>query len=185
MNAIKLFLVLTLTANCSPLWAQTKAPAKAVEQEIVIESDHFYFDGITNQVVYMGHVSATDHVKATLKCERLTVYLPANGGNPTNIVAETNVVVDVVDTSGTNHVAAERAVYSYGVVTDNLAHSVTNEVITFSGGNPKATTPKADVEGDPLVYNVRQKTFDITGHNKMILKVSSYGTNGSPFGFPK
>ena len=78
---------------------------------------------------YIGHVVVIDP-KAKLWCGQLTVDLPAEGGRPTNIVAITNVVIDTLDDKGqTNHITADKAVYTYSVL-----NSVTNETITFTGG---------------------------------------------------
>src|SRR5580704_15514786 len=132
MKTRKLLLVLFLSSSCGLAWAQTNAPAaKPVEQDLDISSDSFYFDGITNQMVYLGHVFVTYDVKDRLNCERLTVDLPADRGNPTNIVAETNVVVELLQQNGqTNHVTADKAVYFYQLLNPvtNIVKNITNIV---------------------------------------------------------
>ncbi len=199
-------LFLFLSAGCGLLWAsQTNTVSKAKpEQEIEIDSGGGYFDGITNQIVYYGHVVVTDHVKATLHCERLTVDLPPNGGHPTNIVAETNVVIDFLDEKGqTNRVMADKAVYAYRllnpvtnivysatnafVVFTNVVYTATNETATFTGTNPvpQVEGPEYVITGSPLVYDVPTKHF--SGWSKTIYKPhpGSGGTNASPFDFLK
>ncbi len=165
-----------------------KAPAtNAPQQELFISSDSGYYDGITNQMVYIGHVFVTDHTKARLHCERLTVSLPANGGNPTNILAQTNVVVDVLDQSGaTNHITADRAVYVYAVVTNSPGILTTNETVTFTGGQPmpELTNAKGTVLADPMIMDVPRKIFSFPGKMEMRFRQtsdSSSATNGSPF----
>jgi lipopolysaccharide export system protein LptA len=180
-----LFLILAIAPGLGR--AQTNTPAaKASEpQELSIDSDSMYFDGLLNQAIYMGHVHVTDHVKATLTCERLTVYLPANGGNPTNIVAETNVVADVLDQKGTtNHITADKAVYSYTVVTNSAQTVVTNEIVTFTGDNPmpELTNPQAWISADPIILDVPKRSVSFPQRVKMKFKeTTGSGTNRSPF----
>jgi len=165
-----------------------KAPAtNAPQQELFITSESAYYDGITNQMVYIGHVYVDDHAKARLHCGRLTVSLPPNGGNPTNILAETNVVVDVLDQSGaTNHITADKAVYAYGVVTNSPGILTTNETVTFTGGQPmpELTNAKSTVLADPMIMDVPRKTFSFPGKVEMRFRQpagSGSATNGSPF----
>ncbi|HEX7571419.1 MAG TPA: hypothetical protein VF492_13040, partial [Verrucomicrobiae bacterium] len=126
-----------------------------------------------------------DNVKAKLYCEQLTVDLPPDFGHPTNIVAEAGVVIDRVDEKGqTNHITADKAVYTYSVV-----NAVTNEVVTFTGGNP---TPKVEnqqmiIVGEPLVMNLLTKQFSGT-NPKITFKQTpnaSGDTNASPLNFLK
>jgi hypothetical protein len=201
MKTRTLVLVLFLSLSCVLAWAQTNAPAaKPVEQDLDISSDSFYFDGITNQMVYLGHVFVTYDVKDKLTCERLTVDLPADRGNPTNIVAETNVVVELLESNGkTDHVTANKAVYFYqrlNPVTNmvnnltNVIYAVTNETVTFTGGDPmpKLWSSNGSSSGymlaDPLIFHVIERKFETPGHVEMHYRqISSPGkTNNSPFG---
>lgn len=182
---MKLFLILLLAGTCGFLRAQTNAPAtNSPPSETVITSDTGRFDGVTRQMFYVGHVIVIDP-KATLNCEHLTVNLPPDGGHPTNIVAVTNVVIDTLDDKGqTNHITADKAVYSYGVV-----GAVTNELITFTGGkpSPKVENPQFTIYGEPLVLNMITKQYGGSNY-KMIFKQSpnaAGGTNGSPFNLLK
>ena len=181
-NARKLFLALWLAAPAGRLWAQTNLPAgPPPEQPLEIDSDSGYFDGLTNQMVYLGHVFVTDHAKARMTCARLTVNVPPAGGHPTNIVAETGVVIDVVDGKGqTNHITANRAVYAYGV-----SYGVTNETVTFTGGDPlpKVENPQIIVTGEPLVLNVALKRFSGNQYTTILKKSpgSDNGSNAAPF----
>jgi beta-lactamase regulating signal transducer with metallopeptidase domain len=96
-----------------------------------VSAEHGFSDGTTN-FVYWGHVSVTDPQRFWLNCERLTVSMLSNG-QPTKMVAETNMVLDVVDSeSHTNHVTGERAVFAYSVVTNSLGNVVTNETLAVS-----------------------------------------------------
>jgi hypothetical protein len=176
-------------------WAQTNPPARSVpatkapatnapQQELDINSDSGFFDGETNQMVYIGHVFVTDHAKARLNCERLTISLPPNGGNPTNILAETNVVVEVLDERGeTNHITASKAVYAFCVISNAPGNIVTNETVTFSGDPmPVMTNTSALVRADPMIMDVPRRHFSFPGHVEMhYLQHGSSATNGSPF----
>jgi hypothetical protein len=183
--------------------AQTNATAPAAaEQYVVITADSAYWDGNSNRIVYLGHVIVVDPAKARLSCSTLTVDLPADGGQPTNIVAETGVTVDVIGEQGqTNHVTADKAVYAFSLTTNLVAampeaagaHPTsvsTNEVITFLGGNPtpQVEGPQFVITGDPLVYDVGTKHFSCTNHLSMRSKPtanSGHGTNASPFNLLK
>lgn len=185
------FLFLWLFGSCGLVWAQTNTAAKKpLEQQVEITSDSGRFDGQTSQMVYLGHVVVTDNVKAKLQCGQLTVYLPPSGGHPTNIVAETDVVIDYLDGKGqTNHITADTATYAYNVVTNAPNVLVTNETVTFAGGQPmpKVENPQIIILGEPLVLNVATKQFG-GPHYKMILKQApgtGNGTNASPFNFLK
>jgi hypothetical protein len=171
--------------TCARSWAQTNAPAaQPAEREVHISADSFHFDGITNQLVYIGHVVVLDPPKARLECERLTVFLPADRGNPTNIVAETNVIVDMVDEHGTNHITAPKAVYTYQLLNPmtnivksatNVVYGTTNEVVTFStfAGEepwPRLVSPKMAVDADPIIFYVTKRVFDTPNKVRMIFK---------------
>jgi lipopolysaccharide export system protein LptA len=178
-----------LSASCSIARAQTNAPAQdKSEQQIDITSKGSYFDGTAYQLVYTDRVVVTDHVKAWLNCERLTVDVPRTGGHPTNIVAETNVVIDFVDGGQTNHLICEKAVYAYHLsdpITNvvnaitNVAYATTNETITFTGGPPTLESSESVGTGDKLIYDVPKKTF--SGITSSHLKLHGNGTNASPF----
>jgi lipopolysaccharide export system protein LptA len=182
---MKRILLLLLAAAGGPAWSQTNLPApKAPEPQVEISSDSGRFDGNTRRMIYSGHVLATD-AKSKLRCEQLTVDLPAEGGHPTNIVAETGVVIDRVDEKGqTNHITADKAVYSYSVV-----KGVTNEVATFTGGNP---TPKVEnqqliIVGEPLVMNLVTKQFSGQNYKTTFKQTPNAGgdTNATPLNFLK
>lgn len=187
---MKLLLMLLLAFNGGLAWAQTNAPVanssgtNAPPLQTDIYSDHGYFDGNTRQMVYQGNVVATD-AKATLHCGLLTVNLPPDGGHPTNIVALTNVVIVNIDEKGqTNTVTADKAVYTYSVV-----NSVTNEIVTFTGGNPmpKAENAQVIITGEPLVLNLATKIYSGSNYRTVFKQPpgSGNGTNASPLNFLK
>ena len=111
---MKKYLMLLLTGTCGLIWAQTNVPVPATapakpEQKAEIRSEHGYFDGNSREMVYEGKVVIT-YPKLKLTCERLTISIPANNEHPTNAVAETNVVIEMLDEKGqTNFVTSDKA----------------------------------------------------------------------------
>lgn len=195
---MKLFLTLVIAVIGSLVWAQTNVPApvsvtnagpasttnaapakvaantNTADQFTDIKAASGHYDGNAHQMVYLGHVVVVD-AKSRLACERLTVNMPADGGRPTNIVAETNVVIDMLDDKGqTNHITAATAIYTYEVI-----NALTNEIVTFTGGDPspKVENPQYTIWGEPLVLNLATKQYGGTNYH-MIFKASpAKGTN--------
>lgn len=171
---MKTILLLLLAGSCGLVWAQTNLPAqKSPEQEVGVHSDHFYFDGKTRQLVYSGNVVATNW-QGTLTCERLTIKLPPEGAadsHPTEIDAETNVVVDFTKNGDTNHITSDRAIYAYGIVS-----AVTNETITFTG-HAKAENAKGWMTGEPLVWDNMADRFTGTDF-KTVFKTVPNASDG-------
>jgi hypothetical protein len=181
---MKRFAILFLLAVAGIVRAQTNAPAPAAAgPDIDITSEHGFFDGVKRQMIYQGHVLVTD-ARSTLRCGLLTVDLPEGGGRPTNIVALTNVVIDALDEKGqTNHITAEKAVYTYHVM-----NAVTNEVITFTGGDPtpRVENPQFTITGEPLVLDLRTRQFSGSNYRTVIKGLpGAGGTNASPFNLLK
>jgi len=181
---MKFFIILVLAGTGFCLPAQTNPPATPPPPQTEITSDSGRFNGVTRQMFYIGHVVVTDP-KAKLWCESLTVDLPAGGGRPTNIVAVTNVAIETLDEKGlTNHITADKAVYTFSVV-----NSVTNETVTFTGGrpSPRVENPQFTIYGEPLVLDLVTKQYGGSNY-RMIFKQApnaANGTNASPFNFLK
>ncbi len=188
---MKSFFILCLTGFGGLAWAQTNGLVpKQPAPELVVTSQTGYFDGKTSQMIYRGDVFVTDHVKAKLYCEQLTVDVPRDGGHLTNIVAETNVVIDYVDSKGdTNHLTADLATYAYSLAT-NAAIITTNETATFTRFPGRALPKMENVHGyfigDPLIYDFVAQQFIATSNfeTHFNLKPGS-GTNASPFNLLK
>jgi lipopolysaccharide export system protein LptA len=172
---MKRIILLFIAGSCGLLWAQTNVPMPgATEQEIGVNSDHFYYDGKARELVYYDNVVATNW-EGQLTCGRLTILLPPEGstsGHPTNVRAETNVVIDFLKNGETNHIESDKAVYAYGV-----ANGVTNETITFTG-HAMGTNSQAAVTGEPLVWDNVAGRF--TGSNyKSIYHPKTEPANGT------
>jgi lipopolysaccharide export system protein LptA len=177
---MKVLLLLSVVGSCLLATAQTNAPATFLKpaEETVLTSDRATFDGNNHQMIYFGHVHVTAPNKK-LTCELLTVNLPPGGGQPTNIVAETNVVVDVREANGqTNHITADRAVYDYQVV-----GSVTNETVTFTGHPnvpPMVVYPDYTVTSEPLVWDRVTGHLRFTNYKMIFHQTPGGSTNASP-----
>lgn len=162
---MKIICVLFLAGSCGLLWAQTNAPASASsDREVGVDSKHFYYDGKARQLVYYDNVVATNW-QGQLTCERLTILLPPEGStnsHPANVVAETNVVVDFLKNSDTNHITSDKAVYAYSVV-----DGVTNETVSFTG-HARGENAKGWMTGEPLVWNNIANRFSGTDFKSML-----------------
>ncbi|MEI8289733.1 MAG: LptA/OstA family protein [Verrucomicrobiota bacterium] len=178
---MKPILILALAAVAGFAGAQTNPPAAPpAARQMEINSAHGYVDGVARQAIYLGNVEVVDG-SSRLWCEQLVVNLPAEGGRPTNIVAYTNVVVLIVgDTGATNRITSDKALYDCQVV-----GSVTNETITFTGGQPSpcVDNPQFTIYGDPLVLDVRTRKFSGHGYRTVFKQMPNAGSgtnNSSP-----
>ena len=78
----------------------------------------------------------------------LIADVPQAGGHPNHIVAETNVVIDFMDTKGqTNHATCDKAVYVF-----NVQNGVTNETVTLTG-NPVMENAQGTQAGDVIIWD--------------------------------
>jgi lipopolysaccharide transport protein LptA len=182
---MKKLLILLLLGVAGYGWTQTNAPATnapvrkaTVAPQMDIYSDHSYFDDAKRQMIYYSHV-VVKYPAMKLTCEQLTVEVPATG-QPTNIVAETNVVVHYTDQKGqTNLLTAGKAVYSY-----RLVNGMTNELVTFTD-HPRLDNAQMTETGEPFVWDNIKKTFNVTGGQTHFKSMPNLGTNGSPLNFSK
>jgi len=187
---MKKYLMLLLAGIGGLAWAQTNEPATAPAPmksapSAEIQSKHFYFDANSREAVYESQVVIT-YPKLKLTCERLTISIPANNEHPTNAVAETNVVIEMLDEKGqTNFVTSDKATYAYSVV-----NSVTNETIIFTGGDPmpKAETSQLIFLGYPLTLNLVTKKYGGSNFRTIFKQAPNLGNgtnNATPFNFLK
>ena len=107
--------------------AQTNAPDAAARTPTEIYSDTADFNTKTRVVIYRGHVRVDDS-QMHLTCEVMTARTAEEGGHIENIVAEGNVIVDMVNQGQTNHATGRKLVYTYKV-----EYSVTNDMAVLTG----------------------------------------------------
>ena len=161
----KFLLLLSFVSVALAVWAQTNVAAlkpaakKPADQNVDVTSAHFVYDGTKHQIIYYDNVVVTN-AQGLLTCERLTINVPPEGSTnsqPTNAVAETNVIIDIVRNGDTNHVTCDKAVYTYSVV-----NAVTNDTITFMGSPDKpakVTNSKGWMTGEPLIWDKLNGSF--------------------------
>ncbi len=152
--------------TCCFLAAQTYMPSAPGESAALsgngtnglteIRSDNggeFYYKLKT--YIYRGNVRV-DNPQMKLTCELLTIESPEfEQGKFNRATAETNVVIDWMDESGTNHATADKAVYTY--VLTNLAtlpevRWQTNATVVLTG-NPYVVGGRGTFRGDPINWD--------------------------------
>jgi lipopolysaccharide export system protein LptA len=179
----RIFLLLALSGGLALAQLNPPPPKlKAASQPPTeISSDSADFDLNIRRAIYRGHVLVVDP-KVTMQCELLVVDLPAAGGHLTNVLAQTDVVIDFIDERGkTNHVTAAKAVYAY-----SLIGSVTNETVTFTGTpgeKPRVEYPDYTITSEPLIWDRAGNHF-IFHDEKMIFRqnISGGGTSNAASG---
>ena len=178
-----LALVTTNRPSSSPATNQPD-PANQPRTPLTIESTGpLIIDMINHWATYSDNVHVTDG-QTKLTCEWLKADFSAIGdqiNQPTNIVAETNVVVDYIDPKGQKGRAlGNKAVYEFQVL-----NGVTNETVTLTGNLPK--NPPEVLQGpnytnrligSKFVYNLRTKIWHIDQPNGIYYRTnSSAGSN--------
>ena len=107
-----------------------------------------------------------------LACEKLVADVPQAGGHVNHIVAQTNVVIDFVDTQGhTNHATATRRFMSI-----RRQGGVTNETVTLTG-NAQMENAEGTLTGEPIVWD-RQNNHLSASNQKMIFHQNLSGAGG-------
>lgn len=96
----------------------------------------------TNSSIFLGGVYAT-HPEMNWSCEKLTVRTPAPG--TTNLIAEQNVVFDVMTQNGKLHGTGDDAVYTFGFI-----DTITNGALPINElsltGTPAVLTNSVSLE---------------------------------------
>jgi len=155
------------------------APPPKPRPLILIESDGpAVFDLSGRRAIYHDHVQL-DSPEMKLSCEWLAADLPQDGGRVTNIVAETNVVIDATDDKGQKlHAIAARAVYHYGVQDE-----ATNETVTLTG-DARVENAQGWLTGDYIIWDRAHNRLSVPSNPKMIVRENlnglASGTNSPP-----
>jgi len=134
------------------------------------------FDLTGRRMIQRDHVRV-DAPEMKMRCEWLAADLPQEGGRVTNIVAETNVVIDFTDEKGKPyHATGDKAVYSYQV-----QGGVTNETITLTGNPAQIDEATVTSFGDEIIYYRINNRVSIPRNPRMIsrqkLNGATAGTN--------
>ena len=167
-----LWLIITAASFTAVLLAQTNLPLlSAAGPETYIDSNSLESDFKTRVVIFRGNVRVND-LKMRLTCEVLTAQFEL-GGRIGNIVAETNVLVDVIDENGqTNRATGDRLVYP------KVENGVTNDVAVLTG-NPRLERPEFSVTGDSVEWN--RTTGEINVSNPHVVPKAVAGGNTNLF----
>jgi len=120
------------------------------------------FDLNDHWATYSDHVQVTDALMK-LTCEWLKSNLPQNSTDSvTNIVAETNVVIDFTDKTGQQtHAIGDKAVYYF-----HVQNGVTNETVTLTKNPPNFPVVQHGqdyITGSNIVYNLVTDFFYVYG----------------------
>ncbi|HEX3623953.1 MAG TPA: LptA/OstA family protein [Verrucomicrobiae bacterium] len=177
-NGVESILAL-VTTNRPATSPATNQPATRPRGPIFIHSSGPAVVDMENHwVTYSDSVLVTNP-EMKLTCEWAKADFPANWEQATNVVAQTNVVVDYIDPKGQKGRAlGDRAVYLFQIV-DGL----TNETVTLTGD---LTNRPPEVEAgdnytnhqiaDRIVYDVR--TGKVTFDNPSGIFFPGTSTNG-------
>lgn len=131
------------------------------------------FDMENHWVTYSDHVRVTDP-QMKLACEWAKADFTANWDQATNVVAETNVVVDYIDPKGQKGRAlGDKAVYLF-----QIQNGVTNETVTLTGNPPEILEDTNHyLTGSAIVYDLMTRRMIASNSTIVYFK----GTN-SPSG---
>ena len=160
-NAVTQILAL-VTTNPPP-------PKPKLPSETVIQADgaaDFDQAGRGLRVIYRDNVRV-DSPSLKLRCEWLAANLSQTTGHPTNIVAETNVVIDAIDEQGHKmHATGDKAVYRYDV-----ADGLTNETVTLTG-QATADYKQITIQGDIINLDLAHHTMNVPTSPKTVIRGS-------------
>lgn len=173
---------LAIAAQTNNPAAPTESPAlvgTATNTPTLITSQSGQFFLKSNVFVYRGNVRV-DNPQMKLTCELLTVEAPKVGeGKYNRATAETNVVIDWIDSQGPNHATAEKAVYTYTLTNTALPpaeHWETNAFVVLTG-NPVVTNRQQTFRADPIVWDRINDV--ITSSNFLQQQINQGQTNTS------
>jgi lipopolysaccharide transport protein LptA len=141
--------------------------------ETHITSDSVNFDLQTRTAIYRGKVRVEDP-RVAMTCELLTATIPEHSGRVDRIVAETNVVIVLVDKGTTNRATSAKAVYTYSVEAGR-----TNEVIELLG-SPAIESPQGTLTGDSIVWDRSNDSIKATNQRMTVHQDDSNATNAMP-----
>ncbi|HEY1790131.1 MAG TPA: LptA/OstA family protein [Verrucomicrobiae bacterium] len=172
-----------VTTNRPPAAPVTNQPPQRQRGPIIIKAaGPSVFDMYNHWVTYSENVRVTDP-QMKLTCEWAKADFSENWSQATNIVAETNVVVDYIDPKGQKGRAlGDKAVYLF-----QIQNGVTNETVTLTG-NPPEIEQGPDytnhLTGSQFVYDLM--TGKMTAPNSTIVfwpgTNSPSGSNSQPQG---
>ncbi len=156
-----------VTTNQPPTPTNPPAKSKPAQGPTKIDAvGPAVFDLNNHWVTYRDHVSVTN-LQMKLTCEWLMANLPQGNEHVTNIVAETNVVIEYTNEKGEkSRGTGTKAIYSY-----HVENGVTNEMITLTGTPQQPPLLEKDhntMTGDPIIYDLVSRQLTIPNNPQII-----------------
>lgn len=153
------------TPTASPSAAKN-APSFTPRGNLSIQAEGgFEYDGESGRVIYKKQVRVLDPAedpKTIILCEWLTTVLPPPGGKVGEIVALTNVVIQIKDEKGVQVATGSKAVFN-----------TTNETLTITG-NPVVEMHTATLYGDEqVIYSRVSNRFEAPGKIRMVARTNA------------
>ncbi|MGH7939979.1 MAG: hypothetical protein ACREE6_08300 [Limisphaerales bacterium] len=161
--------ILALVTTNHPPAATPTNPPDAKPRYVHIQSvGPAVLDFENHWVTYSDNVCVSNS-QMKLTCEWIKAEFTGNGGQATNIVAETNVVIDFLDPKGDKI----RAIGTNALYLFQVQNGLTNETVTLTGDPPRI------FEGPNYTNRMTSKkvVYDL-----MTRKVTFDGSSGTYFG---
>jgi len=164
--------ILALVTTNAPVYRPTPRSETVIEADGPADFEQTEHGG---RVIYRDHVRV-DAPDLKLRCEWLAADLSQASGRVTNIVAETNVVIDATDDKGQKmHATGDKTVYVFAIL-----NGVTNETVTLTG-DARAEYKQITLTGDPIIWDRANNRLYVPSNPKMVfhqdLTGATTGTN--------
>lgn len=171
-----------------------QAETNSVQSErirIAADKGEFWFEAATFSMpgfpafpsgmmaIYRGNVRATN-AEISMTCGSLVIHLTENGDGFDCILAQTNVVIDAVDSDGRPvHARGSEALYRYSV--EGL---VTNKSITLNGDPAHLKSDKfGTLDASPIIWDmIRNRVSYENPVTRVVLPEESSKTNAPASG---
>ncbi len=124
--------ILALVTTNHPPTAATNSPAKPPRYVHIQSVGPAVLDFDNHWVTYSDNVCVTNE-QMKLTCEWIKAEFTSAGDQATNIVAETNVVIDFLDPKGRQG----RAIGTNALYVFQVHNGLTNETVTLTGDPPE------------------------------------------------
>ena len=141
-NDVKTFIASMALAAGLSAGAQTNLSSATNETAISARVANFELN--SREAIYSGDVQVMNP-QMKLRCEWLVADLPQSG-HINHIVAETNVMIDLMQTNETAHATGDKAEYTYSV-----ENGVTNEMVVLTG-NPVLKDARGTSTGEKIIW---------------------------------
>lgn len=150
----------------TPATPAKSAPSFTPRGNLSIDADGgFTYDGETGRVIYKTKVKVLDPAedpRTIILCDWLTTVLPPPGGKVGEIIALTNVIIQIKDEKGMQVATGSKAVFN-----------TTNETVTITG-NPVVEMHTGTLYGDQeIIYRRVSNRFEAPGRIRMVARTNA------------